>query len=128
MEIYFQLDATIRERDYGELFDRNCSKYPHYVDAVKYGIGLIDSQPCKISYTALNTYIFNPVGIYAQSDGTPVIFNSGCTIAVIMHTSDFVNKTHVSKLMNGLGGTTKVIGGGVLNWNFRGDYGFLQWI
>ena len=33
------------ERDYGELFDRNCSIYGHYLDTDKDGLGLIDNKP-----------------------------------------------------------------------------------
>ena len=58
--------------------------------------------------------------MYAQSDGIPVIFGSGCTIAVTPRASDFINKiTLVDKLINGLGATVKVFREGIIDWNFR---------
>ena len=105
------------------MFDRNCSKYDHYLEAVKYEIGLIDDKPYDIDYNVFNIDIFNSVWMYAQSDEIPVIFDSGCTIAVTPHASDFINQiTLVDKIMKGLDATTKVVGEGINNWNFRDDY------
>ena len=43
------------------------------------------------------------------------------------HASNFINKlTLVDKLMKGLDATAKVVGEGIINWNFRYDYGVLQ--
>ena len=65
--------------------------------------------------------------MYVQSDGIPVIFDSGYNIAVMPHASGFINKiTPVDKIMDGLGATAKVIWEGFINWVFQDDYEVLQ--
>ena len=105
----------------------NCTQHLHYLDTVKDSIGLLDDKSCNFGYAALNTDVFNPVGIYTQTNGIPVIFNSECTVVVIPHATDFVNKiTPVNRLMNGLVTTEKVIGEEMINWNFRDNYKVFQ--
>ena len=72
--------------------------------------------------------MFVPKGYYAnEKDGISVIFDSGCTHAVVPVKSDFVGKiTPINKLMNGLGATVRVVGVGTVGWSFKGDYGLMR--
>ena len=69
------------------------------------------------------------MGIYAGDEGTYVVFDSGCTLAVSPFKSDFQGSiTPMNKQMNGLGATSKVTGEGTITWTFRDDYGVEKYI
>ena len=76
------------------------------------------------AFIALDDDLFFPRGYYGNTDGIPIIFDSGCTYAVTPHASDFIRKIiPVNKSTSGLGATTNVVDEGIIGWSFRGDYG-----
>ena len=107
-------------------FDPHCTQYTCHLDIVKDGIGLLDEH-YDICYVSMHIDVFNLVEIYVKIDGIPVIFDSGCKIAVAPYATGIVNKINpINKFMNRTGATDKVFGEGMINWNFRDDYGVLQ--
>ena len=116
------------ERDFSSHFDLNCTQYSHYLDAVMNKI-----DPFKDStvhqhihrYTGIEGDLFLPIGLYVGSrDQIPIIFNFGCSIAVILCKDDFSGPiTPVNKTMIGLGTNAQVVGEGMVKWVFRYDYG-----
>ena len=56
----------------------------------------------------------------------PIVFNSGCTVAVTPSRADFVGKIKkLNALITGLSSHAKVEGGGTVLWSFYDDYGVL---
>ena len=55
------------------------------------------------------------------------MFDSGCTVAVTPHLSDFIRPpTKVTKTMNGLSSKASVSAEGMVAWYFLDDYGSTQ--
>ena len=104
---------ALLDNDYSSVFEYNCKHYAHYLDATMGRIETIQSSgsdPNHVSgYTSTENDIFIRKGCYVGIDDVPIIFDSGCTIAVTPHLSDFIcPPTPVNKRMKGLYGSVKV--------------------
>ena len=72
-------------------------------------------KTAESGFTDLETNLFRPMGLYTGSDYKPVVFDSGCTLAVTPFKSDFEGPINpVEKHMNGLGATAKETGEGTI--------------
>ena len=96
-------------------------------------MGHLDGDTRRISqhpahcYTSIDSEIFDPRGYYCKDDTTPIVFDSGCTVAVTPHLSDFIRPpAKVTKTMNGLTSKASVEAEGMVAWNFLDDYGVTQ--
>ena len=107
--------------DYSEVFDQSCKKYSHYFDAVRGDLeggtneefaSLSSDQinhHCTYCFTALEEDLFSPKGFYVGPGSKPIVFDSGCSIAVTPFKEDFVGGiTLVQKTMSSLLSTSKV--------------------
>ena len=139
--------TSLLENDFSIFFDKCFKLYPHYLDTVLDGLeiiktgqnkedinGIIDINDGFTSindgftdmngYTAVDTDLFLPKGLYKGEKGVEIIFDSGCTHAVTPHEADFVGRIKpVTKVMNGLGANANITGEGTVIWEFRDDYG-----
>ena len=72
-------------------------------------------KTAESGFTALETNLFRPMGFYTGSDYKPVVFDSGCTLAVTLFKSDFEGPIiPVDTYMNDLGNTVEVTGEGTI--------------
>ena len=77
--------------------------------------------------TCLDEDLYLPRGLYSSDIRIPIIFDSGCSVAVSPSKEDFGNTLVPSnKTMLGLGATVQVKGEGIVKWVFRDDYGVNQ--
>ena len=71
--------------------------------------------------------MFATKGFYVDSGSKPIVFDSGCTIALTPYQEDFDGEINpVQKTMTGLSSTAKVEGEGHVKWSFYDDYGVIQ--
>ena len=78
-------------------------------------------------FTAFHDDLFVSKGFYITSGDSPIVFDSGCTIAVTPHLEKFVGKmSKVKNEMTGILSTAKVEGEGNVNWTFYDDYGAIK--
>ena len=78
-------------------------------------------------YTAVDSELFLPRGVYQSDKGVPIIFDYGYTHAVTPHAENFVRPVKpVIKVMNGLGAKVNITGEGTIVWEFRDDYGVIK--
>ena len=101
---------------YADILNRNCLKYPHYLDTARGKINDIPSlkkNTCNSCYTALEEDVFVPTGYYMNEKGTSIVFYSGCSIVVTPYEKDFVGPIKPStRTMNGLSASDHVKGEG----------------
>ena len=120
----------ILDPDYSSIFCQNCEKYPHYIEACKGNLDGIGSnnEPfrtmasdtknhhCAHCVTALEDDLFALKGFYIANEDKPIVFDSGCSIAVTPRLEDFVGDIkQVKKTMTGLSSTAQVEGEGMVN-------------
>ena len=78
------------------MFEHYCNNYPHYLGAV---IGHFNGDTKLLKdthldcYTSIDGEIFVPRGYYLEDNTTPVVFDSGCTVVVTPHLSDFIRSS-----------------------------------
>ena len=115
------------DHDFSGIFDSNCIKYAHYLDAImetnnflfKDVVGKSKVPVCEACFTALVEDVFAPRGHYINIDDIPIVFDSGCTVTVTPHTADFIWKIEsVNKSIKVLSSHAKVEGGGTVLWIF----------
>ena len=130
----------ILDPDYSSTFSHNCARYKHYFEATRGKLGIhSDDKPfgtlasdtkhhhCAHCFTALEDDLFAPSGFYIANGDKPIVFDSGCSIAVTPHLEDFGGEIKkVQKTMTGLSSTAQVEGEGMVNWSFYDDYGVIQ--
>ena len=81
--------------DYGNLFDELDNKYHHFLDTVIYNLDIVNMGKDKqddCAFTVLDNDVFIPVGLYAGAYSKTMIFDSGCTLAVIPYELDFFGR------------------------------------
>ena len=117
------------------IFDSNCIKYAHYLDTImetndflfKDVVGKSKVPVCETCFTEVEEDVFDPKGHYLNTDDIPIVFDSGCTVAVNPHKADYVGKIKsVNKSITGLSSHFKVEGEGTVLRSFYDDYGVLQ--
>ena len=85
---------ALLDSDYSSVFEYNYTHYVHYLDTTMENMNTIQSlgpDPQDASdYTSIEDDIFIPKGCYAGSNTSPIIADSGYTIAVTPHLSDFI--------------------------------------
>ena len=68
-------------------------------------------------YTAVDSDLFLPRGMYKVDKGVDIIFDSGCTHVVAPHGADFVgHNMPVTKVINVLGTSVNIIGEETIVW------------
>ena len=68
-----------------------------------------------------------PKGYYLKHNTTPIVFDSGCTVAVTPHIHDIIRPpTKVSETMNGLSSLASVEAEGMVEWCFLDNCGVTQ--
>ena len=106
--------------------DFNYNQHDHYFDAVLRKIEPFpDDKNMNLGYKLLNKDLFLPTGMdLTREEGLPIIFDSGCSVAVLPYEEDFGETlTKVSKTMVGLEVAVRVEGEGTLQWEFSDGYG-----
>ena len=118
---------------YAQWFDGMCCTYDWYLDAVIHpnkllGPGISDKEVPITSYgqaANIEDDLYLPKSCYIGIGGHRILFDSGCTTTVTPYLDDFVGgiKYVKGREMQGLSATTKVVGIGMVEWDFQDDYG-----
>ena len=121
------------DKGYAQWFDGMCCTYDWYLDAVIHpnkllGPGISDEEVPLTSYgqaANIEDDLYLPKGCYIGVGGHRILFDSGCTTTVTPYLDDFVGgiKYVKGREMQGLSATTKVVGIGMVEWDFQDDYG-----
>ena len=83
--------TPVLETNFSIIFYKCCKLYPHYLDTVLDGLEIIKTGKNMEDingYTAVDTDLFLPKGLYKGEQGVEIIFDSGCTHAVTPREAD----------------------------------------
>ena len=115
--------------DYATFLDKYCNMHKHYLDATIQRLNVI-APPAQESFTcfkALEEDLFAHSEYYLDEKITPIVFDSGCSIAVTPYMHDFVGPIRPStRSINSISSSASVEGEGEVLWNFVDDYGVTQ--
>ena len=121
------------DRDYGQCFNNMCNTYAWYLDAVispdSFVGPTIGSEDGTFgifgNVASAESDLYLPKGCYVGIEGNLILFDSGCTMTVTPYLDDFVGdiKYVKGKEMQGLSSITKIVGIGMVEWDFQDDYG-----
>ena len=91
--IHYNHWKALLHPSYADIFNRDCLKYPHYLDTARGQMNDIPSlqkNTCNSYYTALEEDAFVPTSYYINEKSTPIVLDLGCSIAVTPYEKDFV--------------------------------------
>ena len=118
---------------YGQWFDSMCNAYVWYLDAVIYPDFMLGptiqndgDSPSTFGHVAsVESDLYLPKGCYVGIEGNFLLFNSGRTMNMNPYLYDFVGviKYVKGKEIQGFSSITKIVGIGMVEWDFQDDYG-----
>ena len=118
---------------YGQWFDSMCNAYVWYLDAVIYPDFMLGPTiqndgdiPSTFGHVvSVESDLYLAKGCYIGIEDNLILFDSGCKMTVTPYLDDFVGdiKYVKGKEMQGLSSITKIVGIGMVEWDFQDDYG-----